>query len=289
MVAPFNSVLLLLAFVLAALLLYVLQQLQARFVQMHKLAGLEPTNYKQWLRNSKRSEEEGSQREFKIFHNAQLFPKVRVRECMIPRTEIEAIDIRVSVEELRQKFITTGFSKLLIYDGSIDQIVGYISSKELFKKPETVAAKLTTVAFAPETMPANQLLHEFMQQHRTMAVVVDEYGGTSGLVTLEDIMEEIFGEIEDEHDTNDLIERVIKENEYVFSGRLEIEYLNSKYGLDIPEQEDYQTLAGYILFNRHNFPKIHDHFKILSFQFKILQATQTRIDLVHIVIDNESK
>jgi CBS domain containing-hemolysin-like protein len=220
--------------------------------------------------------------ELTIFHNALLFSKVRIRDCMIPRTEVEAVELTTNIEELLKKFVSTGYSKVIVYQNSIDNIVGYISSKELFKHPKTIKEKLNPVAFVPETMPANKLLHEFMQHHRSIAVVVDEYGGTSGIVTLEDIIEEIFGEIEDEHDTDDLVEKQVNPNEFVLSGRLEIEYMNSKYGLDFPENEDYDTLAGFILYHYHNLPKPNTIIKIELYTFKILKVSNTRIELVHL-------
>ena len=236
--------------------------------------------------NSSSSEGEYTQ-EITILHNALLFSKTRVRDCMIPRTEMEAVDIEMNIDELREKFVSTGYSKIIVYRENIDNIEGYISSKELFKHPETISDKLNQVIFVPETMPANRLLHDFIQEHRSVAVVVDEYGGTSGMVTLEDIMEEIFGDIEDEHDTDDFIEKKLRNNEYILSGRLEIEHLNTHYGLQIPESEEYDTLAGYILYFRHNFPKANEIVKIDRFQFKILKVSSTKIELVLLKILSE--
>jgi CBS domain containing-hemolysin-like protein len=236
--------------------------------------------------NRKRHKTEAPQndQELTILNNALLFSKVRIRDCMIPRTEIEAIEINSGIAEVLKKCVATGYSKIVVYQKTIDNVVGYISSKELFKHPKTIKEKLNTVTFVPETMPANKLLHEFMQHHRSMAVVVDEYGGTSGIVTLEDIMEEIFGEIEDEHDTDDLVERQVKPQEYIFSCRLEIEYLNSKYGLHLPENEDYDTLAGYILYHYHNLPKPKDVVEIFPYSFRILKVSHTRIELVYLKV-----
>ncbi|HEY4787438.1 MAG TPA: hemolysin family protein [Bacteroidales bacterium] len=237
--------------------------------------------------NSKQKEESQYNQELKIFQKALVFSQVRIRDCMIPRTEIEAIPVNARMEDLRKKFISTGYSKIIVYRNTVDNIVGYVNSKELFKHPSTIKEKLNPVAFVPETMPASKLLHEFMQYHRSVAVVVDEYGGTSGLVTLEDIMEEIFGEIEDEHDTDDLLERQIKPNEYVFSSRLEIEYLNSKYGLKFPESEHYDTLAGFILFHHQNLPKPNTVIEIDNYTFKILRVSNTRIELVHLDVNDK--
>lgn len=218
--------------------------------------------------------------ELKILQNALLFSNTRIRDCMIPRTEVESLEIGTSIEEAKSKFVDTGYSKLIVYQDNIDNIIGYFSSKEIFKRPANIGEKLSPITFVPETMPANRLLHEFMHDNRSIAVVVDEYGGTSGIVTLEDIMEEIFGDIEDEHDTDDLVERKVRNGEFVFSGRLEIEYLNSRYNLQIPESEDYDTLAGFIIYHHKNLPKVNDIVKIDLFSIKILKASNTRIDLV---------
>ncbi len=223
--------------------------------------------------------------ELKIFQNALVFSKVRIRDCMIPRTEVESIDINGDIDDLKKKFITSGYSKIIVYRNSIDNIEGYVNSKELFKKPLSIKDKLSPITFVPETMPANKLLHEFMHHHRSISVVVDEYGGTSGMVTLEDIMEKIFGEIEDEHDTDDLIEKQVKPNEYVLSSRLEIAYLNATFGLNIAESEDYSTLAGFILFNHHNLPKPNEIIKIDKFNIKILKVSNTRLELVYFKVD----
>ncbi len=244
-------------------------------------------NINDWFTKTQKSGQKEGNKEYqklKIFQNALVFSKVRIRDCMIPRTEIEAIDIDASIEELQNKFISTGYSKIIVYRDTVDNIVGYVSSKQLFKHPATIEEKLNQISFVPETMPANKLLHEFMQYHRNISVVVDEYGGTSGIVTLEDIIEEIFGEIEDEHDTDDLVEKQINNNEFVLSSRLEIEYLNSKFGLNFPENEDYDTLAGFILYHHHSLPKPNDMITIDPYTFKILKVSNTRIELVYLKI-----
>ncbi len=223
-------------------------------------------------------DDNGSQ-ELKIFQNALVFSKVRVRDCMIPRTEIEAVDINTDIEELTSDFVKSGYSKLIVYNDNIDNIVGYINSKELFKHPSNIEEKLNSVSFVPETMPASVLLKKFMKDHRSIVVVVDEYGGTSGIVTLEDIIEEIFGEIEDEHDTIDEVAKKVRQDEYVFSCRLEIEYINSKFNLQIPESESYDTLAGFILYHYHNLPKPNEVIVIDNFNIKILKMSKNRIEL----------
>jgi len=256
----------------------------------HKdLAFFGKSNLNQWFTGlpDKQNKDSKNTQELKIFQNALAFSKVRIRDCMIPRTEIEAISINAGMEDLRRKFISTGYSKIIVYRNSIDNIIGYVNSKELFKHPATIKEKLNQIAFVPETMLASKLLHDFMQYHRSVAVVVDEYGGTSGLVTLEDIMEEIFGEIEDEHDTDDLIEKQVSPHEFVLSSRLETEYLNSKYGLKFPDSEEYDTLAGFILLHHQNLPKPNTIIKIGNYTFKILRVSHTRIELVHLDVQDE--
>jgi len=222
--------------------------------------------------------------DFKIFQNALQFSKVKVRECFVPRTEIVAIEVTESLEELKKLFIETGFSKILIYKESIDNIIGYFHSSELFKKPKTIKECLNEMPIVPETMAANKLLTQFIQQQKSIALVVDEFGGTAGIVTLEDVMEEIFGEIEDEHDHIDLDEQKISNNEYIFSGRHEIDYLNEKYFLNIPVNDDYETLAGFILHHHQSIPSVKDVIIARNFKFEILKISTTRIELVKLVI-----
>lgn len=227
--------------------------------------------------------------DIKIFKNALDFSKVKLRECIMPRNEIIALDINDSLEALKQKFINTGYSKILIYNGSIDNIIGYAHSSELFKNPSSIKDMIHKIPIVPETMPANRLLSSFIQNHKSIALVVDEFGGTSGMVTIEDIMEEIFGEIEDEHDSTDLIEKKINENEYLFSGRLEIDYINEKYSLDLPQNEDYETIAGLILSIYEKIPKINDDIIIGIYNIKIIKVSQTRIELIKLFIEKNNK
>lgn len=193
--------------------------------------------------------------EVKLLKNALDFSKIKIRECTVPRTELEAIDAEESLATLQQKFIDTGFSKIMIYKGSIDNIIGYIHASELFKHPKSLKNIISPISIVPETMTANKLLEQFTKEHKSIALVVDEFGGTAGIITLEDILEEIFGEIDDEHDISEHIEKQISDNEYHFSGRLEIDYLNEKYNLNLPESENYETLAGMILFLTNQFQK----------------------------------
>uniref|UniRef100_UPI0032172A6B hemolysin family protein n=1 Tax=uncultured Draconibacterium sp. TaxID=1573823 RepID=UPI0032172A6B len=225
--------------------------------------------------------------EVKLFKNALDFSKVKLREIMVPRTEIEMLEIGVSISELRQKFVDTGYSRILFYSENIDNIIGYVHSSILFHNPTSIESFIKKVLIVPETMPANKLLSTFIQEHRSIAIVVDEFGGTSGMVTSEDILEEIFGEIEDEHDIRDIIEKKISETEFVFSGRAEIDLLNEKYFLNLPETEEFETLAGFILFHHESIPKINSQIKIGKFHFKILKATNTKIELVKLTLSEE--
>lgn len=222
--------------------------------------------------------------EVKLFRNALDFSKVRLREIMVPRTEMVALDIDSTVEELHQKFIETGYSRILFYDDNIDNIVGYIHHSVIFTNPDSIKSNLRKVLIVPETMSASKLLSQFIQQRLSIAIVVDEFGGTSGMVTSEDILEEIFGEIEDEHDTIDLIKKQVSPDEFVFSGRLELDEINENFNLDFPENENFETLAGYILFNHESIPKVNTIITIDQYRFKILKATNTKIELVHLKI-----
>ena len=235
--------------------------------------------------------EEGTQKsdmdtEVKIFQNALDFSNVRLRDCIVPRTEIVACDTSTSIEELRSRFIETGLSKILVYEENIDNIIGYIHSSELFKDPEDWTQHIRSVSIVPETMAANKLMKLLMQEKKSMAVVVDEFGGTSGIVTLEDLVEEIFGEIEDEHDTRSYVARKVAEDEYVLSGRMEIDALNEMFGLDLPESDDYVTIAGFILHFYQKFPKLNETVQIDKYSFKIVKVTATKIELVRMKVSN---
>ncbi|MFP4059951.1 MAG: hemolysin family protein [bacterium] len=229
-----------------------------------------------------REHENEEESEMKILQNALDFSKVKLRDCMVPRTDIVAVEENTSIDILRMKFIESGYSKIIVYKENIDNIIGYVSSKDLFENPGSIQSALVRPVIVPETMPANKLLRKLMHEHKSLAVVVDEFGGTSGMITIEDLIEEIIGEIEDEHDVSEFVERKINENEFIFSARLEIAYLNEKYNLDIPESDDYDTLAGFILYYNENFPKANQLLTINSFVVKILKIENTRIDLVNI-------
>ncbi len=238
--------------------------------------------------NAERDQQADPEQEIKLFQNALDFSNVKLRDCMVPRTEIVAFDESVSMEELQSKFIETGLSKILIYRKSTDNIIGYINSKELFKNPSDLQSMIMSLPIVPETMPANKLLQSFIKDHKSISVVVDEFGGTSGIVTMEDILEEIIGEIEDEHDTSELTEDKLNEQEYIFSARHEIDYLNEKYRLNIPELDDYETLAGLILFHYESIPKINDRIHIEGFVIRILDVSETRIELIHLHCGQET-
>jgi len=221
----------------------------------------------------------------KIFQNALDFSKIKLRECVIPRTEIVAVSIDDSVELLKHKFNETGYSKILVYQNSIDNIIGFAHSITLFQNPNSIRSMIRKIPIVPETMPANKLLELFISNKKNLALVVDEFGGTSGIVTLEDIIEEIIGDIQDEHDKIIFEHRQINEHEFQLSGRLEIDSLNEKYNLNLPVSDDYETVAGLILAHHGSIPKINDNVNIGSFKFKILKASTTRIELVHLKID----
>jgi len=220
----------------------------------------------------------------KIFQNALDLSNIKIRECIVPRPEIQAISIDDSVEHLKQMFIETGHSKIVVYEDSIDNIIGFAASIQLFKKPQSIKEMLQALPIVPETMSANKLLAQFIQNNKSIALVVDEFGGTSGIVTMEDILEEIVGDIQDEHDKNDLEEQKISDTEYKLSGRLEIDYLNDKYNIDLPISQDYETIAGFILANHGSIPTVNDIVQIDKFEFKIIKATTTKIELVYLKI-----
>ncbi|MCP4550651.1 MAG: HlyC/CorC family transporter [Bacteroidetes bacterium] len=222
------------------------------------------------------------QQEIQIFQNAIDFQSIKLRECMIPRTEIAALEESDSLDQLRHRFIETGHSKILIYRENIDNIIGYTHSYDMFRKPIDIQSIVRSIIIVPETMLANKVLSMMVKNNKSVAVVVDEFGGTSGMITMEDIIEEIFGEIEDEHDIEDLIEKRISEDEFILSGRLEIDYLNQKYNLSIPTSEEFETLAGYIVHNYESIPLVNESIIIDTFSFKILKAEKTRIELVQL-------
>jgi len=220
--------------------------------------------------------------EIQIFQNALEFSDIKAREVMVPRTEIVAVDQAVAPRDLIKTFTETGLSKILIYNETVDDIIGYIHSFELFKKPKTLKSTLLPVVFVPETMWVKDVLSILIKKRKSIAVVIDEYGGTSGMITIEDIVEELFGEIEDEHDPVVLIEEKLAEDHYKFSARLEVDYLNEAYKLNIPEGENYETLGGFITNHTEEIPQQFEELKVENFKIKILEVSNTKIELVEL-------
>jgi len=216
--------------------------------------------------------------DLKIFKNALEFSGLKVRECMIPRTQVIALEVDSSMEDLSERFIDSGLSRILIYSDTIDNVIGYVNSKDLFKKPAKIKSHLKEIQIVPETLPVNKLLTGFIKDGKSIALVVDEFGGTSGLITTEDIIEEIFGEIEDEHDISDLVEKELEQNHFLLSGRLEIDYLNEKYLLGIPVSDEYDTLAGYIIFHLESIPEKDTTLQIDNFLIIITDVSSNRIE-----------
>jgi CBS domain containing-hemolysin-like protein len=236
---------------------------------------------------SKNNQVEEMDTEIRIFQNALDFKEVKVRECMIPRNEIVAIEANQPVRELLRLFTETKLSKILVYRDNIDNIIGFVHSSEMFKEPEEITHALLPVTIVPEVMSADEVLKQLTELHRSVAVIVDEFGGTAGMITIEDVIEEIFGEIQDEHDVPEETERIISENEYLFSGRLEIDYLNKKYDLQIPEHEAYETLGGFIFHNHENIPYTNEEIIILPFSIVIQKVKNNRVELVRLKVNRE--
>ncbi|GHB79622.1 hemolysin family protein [Persicitalea jodogahamensis] len=231
------------------------------------------------------SDEEDHRMEEKMFINALDFKDVRIRDCMIPRTEITAVALDDEIEDLRQAFISSGHSKIVVYRESIDDVVGYCHSLALFRKPKDIASIVTPMLIVPEAMPASDLMLRFLEVRKSLALVVDEFGGTSGLVSVEDVVEQIFGEIQDEYDsTEDWTERRIDDDTFIFSARHEVEYLNEKYGWNFPEG-DYDTLAGLLIHVHGDLPKVNDVIHFAPYTFKIISMQDTRIELVRLTVD----
>ncbi|MGM0647707.1 MAG: hemolysin family protein [Bacteroidota bacterium] len=235
-----------------------------------------------------KGEEEELEPEMQMLHNAIEFKTVRLRECMIPRTEIVALEERASISKLERTYADSGHSKIIIYKDTIDNIIGYTHAYDLFSRPNTIESILKPILFVPGTMLASQLLSRLIKEQKSIAVVVDEFGGTSGMLTLEDVIEEIFGEINDEFDMDELIEKQTGEQQYIFSGRLEIDALNEKYHFDLPKSEEYETLAGYILKHYENIPETGSEIQIGPYKFSILKASETRIDQVRMEREDEA-
>jgi putative hemolysin len=234
-----------------------------------------------FVQQSKNYDEEDTKEINKeLFENALSLSEVKVRECLIPRKEIESVDIKANINEVKNKFIYTQLSKLIVYDENIDNILGYVHQLDLFKNPQDIHSVLLPIPAIPESMSATDLMTKFSKERKSIAWVIDEFGGTAGIVTMEDILEEIFGEIKDEYDTEEFVEKQLSNNEFIFSGRLELDYITEKYKLSFPEDEEAETLSGYIIQNNEEIPKQKDRIIIGNYEFDILNVSDTRIETV---------
>ncbi|MBQ8450564.1 MAG: HlyC/CorC family transporter [Bacteroidaceae bacterium] len=238
--------------------------------------------------NAKKEEEE-IDNDVRIFQNVLDFSDIKVRDCFVPRTEIYALEVTATLEELKSMFIESGHSKIIVYKDNIDNIIGYIHSSELFRSSEHWQQRICKMPIVPETLSAQKLLRTLMQQKKSLAVVVDEFGGTSGIISLEDLLEEIIGEIEDEHDNTNLTAKALDENEYLLSGRLEVERINEMFELEIPESDEYQTLGGFILSHHQRFPKLNETITIENFSIQIIKQRSMKIELVKLKVLEEDK
>lgn len=234
--------------------------------------------------NSSSEQPEEIDQEIQMIQNAIEFKHVKLRECMVPRTEIEALEINENIDTLRDLFSETGHSKIMIYKDTIDNLVGYVHSYDIFTNPAKISDVIRKIDVYPETTNASDLLNSMIKKHKSVVIVLDEFGGTSGMVTLEDIIEEIFGEIEDEHDKEETIEEQISPNQFVFSTRLEVDYLNEKYDLNIEVSDEYETLAGFIIHHHESIPQIHEEIKIPPFLFTILKSGSNKLEEVKMEI-----
>ena len=223
--------------------------------------------------------DERQERNTQLMENAQELPKVKIRQCLVPRKEIVGVDSRSTMDDLKKKFIETKLSKLVIFDNNIDHITGYVHQLDLFKRPENIASVLLPIPAVPESMSATDLITKFSKERKSIAWVVDEFGGTAGIITMEDVLEELFGEIQDEYDTEEFVEKQIAENEYIFSGRLELDYLEEKYGFDFGEEES-ETLSGYVINYYETIPRQKERIIIGDYEFDVMNVSDTRIEMV---------
>jgi len=262
--------------------------LKFEYSEKQPVFGLTDLNH--FIRKNIKQDDEATEQEVdtKIFTNALEFKTIKVRDCMVPRTELVTVDIEDSIEDLKEAFIKSGFSKILVFKESIDHIIGYCNSLEMFKKPQKIESIVNSIVIVPETMLASEVMIQFITERKSIALVVDEFGGTSGIVTIEDIIEEIFGDIQDEHDEDDLIEEKIDDFNYIFSARQEIDFINDKYGLNLP-LGDYDTLGGLILTIKKDFPEINDEIELDHFRFRILSIEENRIDKIKLLINPDMK
>ena len=235
------------------------------------------------FQQSKNDHDENHELNTELFENALELPKIKIRQCLVPRKEITGIDIRSTVDDLKNKFIETHLSRVLIYDNNIDHIQGYVHQLDLFKKPADIQSILLPIPAVPESMSATDLINKFTRERKSIAWVVDEFGGTAGIITMEDLLEEIFGEIQDEYDTEEFVEKQLSENEYIFSGRLEVDYLNEKYNFEFPVNES-ETLSGYIINYHEKIPRQKERIIIDDYEFDVLSVTDTRIEMVKLKV-----
>jgi len=241
------------------------------------------TDLEHFMQQTRDAVEDSKDLNKSLFEAALSLPTVKVRECLVPRKEIEGIDLNMPIEEVRKKFVETRLSKLVVYDGNLDHVAGYIHQLDLFKKPPFIKSILLAIPAVPESMSATDLINKFSRERKSIAWVVDEFGGTAGIVTMEDLLEEIFGEIRDEYDTEEFEEKKLSNDEFIFSGRLELDYLNEKYGLDLPENES-ETLSGYIINQHETIPHLKDRIIIGDYEFEILNVSDTRIEMVRLKV-----
>jgi putative hemolysin len=241
------------------------------------------TDMDHFLQQTRNEEEDTKDLNKSLFEAALSLPKVKVRECLVPRKEIEGIDLSMEIEDARKKFVETRLSKLVVYEGNLDHVAGYIHQLDLFKKPPFIKSILLPIPAVPESMSATDLINKFSRERKSIAWVVDEFGGTAGIVTMEDLLEEIFGEIRDEYDTEEFEEKKLSNDEFIFSGRLELDYINKKYGLDLPDSES-ETLSGYIINQHETIPHLKDRIIIGDYEFEILNVSDTRIEMVRLKI-----
>jgi len=234
-----------------------------------------------FIQQTKEQSEDNNELNTDLFEAALSLPNIKIRQCLVPRKEIEAVDIRTPIDEVKQKFIDSKLSKLVVYDSNIDTIQGYLHQLDLFKKPTDIKAILLPIPAVPESMSVTGLMTKFSKERKSIAWVVDEFGGTAGIITMEDLLEEIFGDIRDEYDTEEFVEKQISTDEYIFSGRLEVDYLNEKYGFDFSENAS-ETLSGFIIHQHETIPKLKERIIIDDYEFDILNVSDTRIDMVKV-------
>jgi len=239
------------------------------------------TDLEHLFRQAKEAEDEKQPLNTEFFENALELPKIRIRQSLVPRKEIVGIDIKESIDSLRRLLIETKLSRIVVFEGNIDHIIGYVHQLDMFKRPSTIQSVLLPIPAVPESMSATDLINKFTRERKSIAWVVDEFGGTAGIITMEDVLEEIFGEIQDEYDVEEFVEKQIAEHEYIFSGRLELDYINEKYGFDFPVDET-ETLSGFIINYHETIPKQKERIIIADYEFDIMNVSDTRIEMVKV-------